>query len=205
MNIDDIKIYLPKYLSAESEKELFNGLKDFPYNIDERLYTTYLKDKEIIFQGDGLNDMLVVNLPKSEIRPAPSIILSNTCDIDIQNIRNFPSQIVYTPIFNLEKYKKSIIKNSTKTKEQINSHITSIKRQEVTQIFYLPKWGSNLAESIVFLDRVNNVSSNSIQRNSVPSKRIFTLSDYGAYLFLLKLSIHYTRIQDRVDRKSTFI
>lgn len=82
MNLDEIKIYLPKFLSAESDRELFKGLKDFPDNIDERLYTTYLHDTKIIYQGDGLNNLLVVNLPKSEIKPVPGIILSNTCDID---------------------------------------------------------------------------------------------------------------------------
>ena len=41
INIEDIKIYLPKYLSAESNKELFDGLKDFPENIDDRLDSIY--------------------------------------------------------------------------------------------------------------------------------------------------------------------
>lgn len=40
MNYDEIKIFLLKFLSAESDRELFKGLKDFPENIDERLYTT---------------------------------------------------------------------------------------------------------------------------------------------------------------------
>ncbi|NCB47606.1 hypothetical protein EOM81_11385 [bacterium] len=57
MNFDEIRIYLPKFLSAESERELFKGLKDFPENIDDRLYTTYLTDTKIIYQGDGLNNL----------------------------------------------------------------------------------------------------------------------------------------------------
>ncbi|URW79090.1 hypothetical protein [Xiashengella succiniciproducens] len=202
MNLDEIKIYLPKFLSAESDRELFKGLKDFPDNIDERLYTTYLHDTKIIYQGDGLNNLLVVNLPKSEIKPVPGIILSNTCDIDLQNERNFPSQIVYAPIFSLEKYRQTLLNNSKKTKEQITDHINAIKKQEITQIFYLPKFDGKLEESIVFLDRVNNMPNTLIERDKISSNRIFTLSDYGAYLFLLKLSIHFTRVQDKVERKS---
>jgi hypothetical protein len=202
MNLDEIKIYLPKFLSAESDRELFNGLKDFPDNIDERFYTTYLHDNKIIYQGDGLDNLLVVNLPKSEIKPVPGIILSNTCDIDLQNERNFPSQIVYAPIFSLEKYRQTLLNNSKKTKEQIIDHINSIKKQEITQIFYLPKFDGKLEESIVFLDRVNNMPNTLIERDKISSNRIFTLSDYGAYLFLLKLSIHFTRVQDKVERKS---
>ncbi|HEX2936153.1 MAG TPA: hypothetical protein VHO72_12445 [Bacteroidales bacterium] len=202
MNLDEIKIYLPKFLSAESDRELFKGLKDFPDNIDDRLYTTYLHDTKIIYQGDGLNNLLVVNLPKSEIKPVPGIILSNTCDIDLQNERNFPSQIVYAPIFSLEKYRQTLLNNSKKAKEQITDHINAIKRQEITQIFYLPKYDGKLEESIVFLDRVNNMPNTLIERDKISSNRIFTLSDYGAYLFLLKLSIHFTRVQDKIERKS---
>lgn len=202
MNLDDIKIYLPKFLSAESDRELFNGLKDFPDNIDERMYTTYLHDSNILYQGDALNNLLVVNLPKTEIKPVPGIILSNTCDIDLQNERNFPSQIVYAPLFNLEKYRQALITNSVKSKEQISDHIIAIKKQQITQIFYLPKLEGTIEESIVFLDRVNNMPNTLIEKNKIVTNRIFTLSDYGAYLFLLKLSIHFTRVQDKVERKS---
>jgi hypothetical protein len=156
MNLEDIKIYLPKFLSAESEKELFEGLKKFPDNIDTRLYTNYLDDSKIIYQGDGIKDMLIFNISDKEIKPTPSVIFSNTCDIDLNNKRNFPSQIVYAPIFNLKKYEDALYKNSKKSKEQIYSHIESIKKQEVTQIFYLPQIEDKIDDSIVFLDRVFN-------------------------------------------------
>ena len=156
MNLEDIKIYLPKFLSAESEKELFEGLKKFPDNIDTRLYTNYLDDSKIIYQGDGIKDMLIFNISDKEIKPTPSVIFSNTCDIDLNNKRNFSSQIVYAPIFNLKKYEDALYKNSKKSKEQIYSHIESIKKQEVTQIFYLPQIEDKIDDSIVFLDRVFN-------------------------------------------------
>jgi hypothetical protein len=158
MKLEDFKLYLPKFLSAESDKELFDSLKDFPNNIDTRIYTNYLSDTDIIYQGDGINDMLFINLPKPDIKPIPSMILSNTCDIDLANIRNFPSQVVYAPIFNLTKYQKALYNNSEKTKEQINSHIQSVKNQEITQIFYLPKVEGKIDDSIVFFDRVCNCS-----------------------------------------------
>ena len=205
MNLDDFKLYLPKFLSAESDKELFESLKDFPNNIDSRIYTNYLTDSEIIYQGDAITDMLFINLPNPEIKPIPSIILSNTCDIDLNNIRNFPSQVVYAPIINLQKYKDALCQKSSKTKEQIDSHIQAIKKQEITQIFYLPSIDSKIENSIVFFDRVCNFPNKQISREKLKDRRLFTLSDYGAYLFLLKLSIHFTRIQDKVERRSNNI
>ncbi|KAF0239192.1 MAG: hypothetical protein FD181_172 [Prolixibacteraceae bacterium] len=202
MNEESLKIYLPKFLSAESDKELFEGIKSFPDNIDSRIYTNYLENTCLIYQGDGIRDMLVINLPEPLIKPVPSIILSNTCDIDIENLRMFPSQIVYAPILNLDKYTNALLTKGNKSSEQIDSHLKSIKKQEITQIFYLPKLEGKLEESLVFLDRVLNISNKYIIRSNLKNNRIFTLSNYGAYLFLLKLSIHFTRITDKVDRKS---
>lgn len=202
MNIEDLKIYLPKYLSSESDKELFKGLKDFPENIDSRLYTKYLEGDKVIYQGDGLSDMLIVNLPETETKPTTSMIISNTCDIDPENQRLFPSQIVYSPIISLKKYRELLLKKTSKKKENIDNHIEDIKKQKITQVFFLPQHEGVLEESIVFLDRVCNCASSSLKRAEIPKKRVFTLSDYGAYLFLLKLSIHFTRIKDEVERRS---
>lgn len=199
---DKLKIYLPKFLSAPSEENLFNCLEDFPHNIDNKFYTNYLKRESTVFQGDGLDELLLVDFSDMSNKPGRGIILSNTCDISHGNSRLFPSQVVYAPIFNLEKYKASISKAESKTADQINNHILSIKKQEISQIFFLPKYDNVIEESIVFLDRVINCSNQKISREDLPENRVFTLSDYGAYIFLLKLSIHFTRIQDNVERKS---
>ncbi len=200
MNFDDLKIYLPKYLSSESEKQLFSSLKGFPNNIDERLYSDYLRDTKIIYQGDGLKDLLAVNLKTLDKKNVNGMIFSNTCDLATENVRNFPSQIVYAPIISLDKY-KSALKGKIDS-VRLQSHIEAIKKQLITQIFYLPEKGQSLKESIVFLDRIFNVDNDFVKRDSLKDNRIFTLSDYGNYLFLFKLSLHFTRIQDKVERKS---
>ena len=203
MNIlDELEIFLPKFLSAESLKDLYSGLRDFPENIDARLYTEDLRNTDLIYQGDGLREMQVINFPDPEIRNVNSIVLSNTCDIDPTNKRNFPSQIVYAPIFNLNKYRQKLVEQSGDSEQKINAHITTIKKQEITQILFLPRYEGYLEESIVFLDRVLNLPRNTIPDAEIETRRIFTLSDYGAYLFILKLSLHFTRIQDRIERKS---
>jgi len=205
MSLGDIEIYLPKYLSAESSKELLEGLKDFPNNIDNRLYTNYLHDS-IIYQGDGLTNMLAVNLPNSEIKSIDGMVLSNTCDIELSNNRLFPSQIVYSPIINLEKYEAALLSAmGDQNEDKIKNHITDIRKQRLTQIFFIPKFGNTLPDSIIFLDRIFNIGNDFVDRSTLDDIRIFSLSDYGNYLFLFKLSLHFTRIQDKVDRKSTRI
>lgn len=57
---EEIKKYLPSYLSRSSQTELFGELKNFPKNIDQRFYTLKLSEEKNIFQGDGIKDLLCV-------------------------------------------------------------------------------------------------------------------------------------------------
>ena len=83
---DELKKYLPKYLSEENYKTLLAELKSFPYNIDGRMYTSML-DKNVIFQGDGLKKMPIIDLANIErgVKKVSCLILSNTCDMDLSN------------------------------------------------------------------------------------------------------------------------
>jgi len=200
MSIEDIKVFLPKYLSPGSEKILFDCLRDFPDNIDSRLYSSYLEEHEMLFQGDGIRNLLLINLPDTSIKPGNGMVLSNTCDMHSENIREIPTNIIYAPIFSLNRYIDLMSKSGAKSKEQITSHLVSIKKQMITQIFYLPGIVGSLEESIVFLDRIINCQSEYINRKELKARRIFILSDYGAYLFVLKLSIHFCRINDKINR-----
>lgn len=55
-------------------------------------------------------------------------------------------------------------------------------------------------EAVALLDRVNNCDAQSLNLNELTRTRLFTLGDYGFYLFLLKISIHLTRIREGVAR-----
>lgn len=201
ISFEEIKDYLPKYLTPESEKTLFEEVKRFPENIDSRLYTNYLKDENIIFQGDGIEGLLFVNFPDQRIGKVPAIILSNTCDIYPENVRLFRPNIIYSPIINLEKYKDNLLQKRLVDAAALSDHITTVRKQLFTSIFYLPKGGSLAAESMVFLDKINCCDSAYLTKHDLKKLRIFTLSNYGLYLFVLKLSIHFTRITESVDRR----
>lgn len=201
MNVSDLKIYLPKYLSEESETALVNSIRDFPNISSGSYYSTGLEDQKVIFQGDGISKLLLVNLPSTETKERNCIVLSNTCDLDLANQRYFSSQIVYAPIMPMETYRE-MLKKRGKNDQQIDNHLRVIRHQEITQIFYLPELTDIIPESIVFLDRVYNIANKYINRNELPERRLFTLSDFGAYLFIFKLSLHFTRIYDKVDRGS---
>jgi len=198
ITFDEISKYLPQYLSSTSQNELFKDLKKFPDNIDQRLFSPKLLDHDLIYQGDGIEGLMVSNFPSTETRNLPAIVFSNTCDVNPENIQFFSSRIVYSPIFSLDKYKHMLIKEfvdtGKHTLEAINNHIEAIKKQLITQIMFLPRGNRLQNESIVFLDRVNNYPLGEMSVEDIKRNRLFALSNYGLYIFLIKLSIHFTRI-----------
>lgn len=199
MNEEEIKIFLPKYLSADSKSALIEALRDFPHVAADRFYTAKLKESEIIYQGDGLRGFVHIELPKTDVKIVDAIIFSNTCDIATENVRHFESRMIYAPIISLKRYMDVLFETGIDP-EKARTHIESIKNQHITQIFYLPGLDGIIKDSIVFFDRVLNVRPDYVGADEIREKRIFSLSNYGHYLLLFKLSFHLCRFQDKVDR-----
>jgi hypothetical protein len=52
---EDIKLYLPQYLSADEQKRLREELAKFPVDGTRgTIYTNALKDADYLLQGDGI-------------------------------------------------------------------------------------------------------------------------------------------------------
>lgn len=198
--LDNIDEFLPKYLSEPSEYELKEQLSRFSSRGTENtIYTTALSHSDELFQGDGLSQIPFYDAVSQEVRPANVIVLSNSCDINLNNKRMESINICVAPILNLEKYEKRLLTKGY-NKQQVASHISDIKRQVITHVIYLPKTEKMTYEAIVRLDKICSVDRNKVSNEDIQHNRLFTLSDFGLYLFLLKLSIHFTRIKERIDR-----
>jgi hypothetical protein len=194
---NDIKIYLPKYLSEEATSSLFRELASFPNNIDSRMYTLKLKDEQTIFQGDGLSELWVSDLPGERREQTRVMVLSNTCDIAPDHKRLLGPRLLYCPIIRLSAYESLVRKAAMISAED---HLKALRRQEVTSMMYLPENEKLGGEAIALLDRVNNCDAQKLDLLELTRTRLFTLADYGFYLFLLKISIHFTRIREGVAR-----
>ena len=197
-SLEEFKLYLPKYLSPSAQKELFGQLKAWPPNIDSRFYTSRILDDRMIFQGDGISSLPIVNPERLAIKNADGLILSNTCDIDLTNQRPFTSRILYAPIISLKRWSELL--SETLAPEGMENHLEDLRRQRVTQIFFLPKGKGLIEDSLVVFDQIVSYPNSKIPRDSLEGTRLFTLSDYGFYMFVFKLSIHFTRMNEGISR-----
>ena len=140
-----------------------------------------------------------IELPNPETKKLNGMVLSNTCDIDQNNVRIMSSRLIHAPIINLQKYSEMLKKLPVDT-NKIDQHISSIKNQYISHIFFLPKVDGVIEESIIFFDKVTTLPSGYLSEPEIINQRLFTLSDFGFYLFLFKLSVHFTRVRENVSR-----
>ncbi len=198
---EEIKKYLPKYLTEVHQKKLFTELSSFEKS-QGKLYTSSLKIEEGLLQGDGLINIPYITLPDGQ-KNTSVMILSNSCDADIENSRNLPSRIIYAPVIKLSKI-ETLLRNilpEDNIDERIFDQFKSIREQRKTDILYLPVGYKIKEESVVFLDSICSCERDQFYEYAKnQDDKLFSLSYMGHYLMLLKLSIHFTRFGEGACR-----
>jgi hypothetical protein len=202
--IQGINLYLPQYLSSSEKDSMKEELRNFPTDgTKSTIYTCALKDADYLLQADGIGNLLYCNFPNTKVGNVSGILFSNTCDMSLENKRLNDCRIMYAPILRLDKYREGLLKKIER--KRVEAHIKDIKSQYVSQIMYLPKDITGVGigyDGIVFFDRVISIPlSNQITEDLIKN-RIFTLSNFGFYLFLLKLPYHFTRVKEKIDRNN---
>jgi hypothetical protein len=89
--------------------------------------------------------------------------------------------------------------------EQIATKVVAIKEQRVHNIFYLPAGEGIQNDRIALLDDVYSFPTGELDPNDGSrNKKLGTLSMLGFYLFVLKLSVHFCRLHENVERRDAF-
>ena len=194
---EKIKQYLPKYLTPEHQRELFSELQRFQadpnsikYYLEERVVNDYL-------QGDGWKGFIAIKFETLKKKTVSGVIISNSCDIDLANLRDFDPKVLFVPLIKLSKY-VSLLKETGKDETYIISKLENIKKQRTSSIFYFPAYNNLMEESITTLDDIHQHPLSSFHETE--KSKIFTLSQCGFYIFLIKLSIHFTRFNEGITR-----
>ena len=190
------RIHFPPYLTPGDKFRLFDELRRFPESVD---YYMPFKSEEIL-QGDGIDGLAYVYRDSGgalQEREIKGIVVSNSCDIAPANESTFSSKLLYAPIAELNGVVQRY-SHSGKSDEQIRTFTETIRKQRVTSVFYLPELNSKLPESIAYLDDIRPIDLGEFY--GCGFERIFSLSQYGFWIFLIKLSIHFTRMQEGVRR-----
>lgn len=84
--------------------------------------------------------------------------------------------------------------------ESVDAKLNAIREQSVTSMFYVPKGAALEEDCIALLDDLHTVPLVRFNK-SEDRKKLFTLGTVGFYLFLFKLSVHFCRFHENVQRE----
>ena len=191
---ESIKDQIPYYLSKNAKENLAKALDRFPREID--YYIDRYKDEPL--QGDGWTSVDIFRFEDGVKKSIRALLLSNSCDVAPEHKRNLPTRLSFASMVKLGRYIDLLVCAGLDQK-QIEAKVLAIKEQRVTSLVYLPK-GAELDEDYVaLLDDIHTVPSQAFGlRNE--KRKLFTLSNIGFYLFILKLSVHFCRLHEEVVR-----
>jgi len=196
MDIDELlkySLYLPKYLTDDEKESIRDQLKAFPDKINYYLG----RSSEEWLQGDGWTGFVLIDFATTQKKDVSGVVMSSSCDIDPTHDVHRPRNVVFSPLVDLGRYLK-MCKEQGKTQAQIQGIEQSIKEQKVFDVFYLPRIEGVISESILLLDNLHVHPLNDFA--SKDKAKLFTLSQVGVYMFLFKLSVHFTRMTEGVRR-----
>jgi len=194
--IEKLHESFPWYLTTEDKRDLYAQFKSFPKHKGYYLPDTIYPD--LLLQGDGWDSFIVRDIETGEMKLIRGIIISNSCDIDPANGIRIGQKILCAPIIKLKYYLDALMENGHE-QEQIDSIVRDIRDQRISYIFHLPERAGIMDESIVLLDDVNSNPLLHYLEKTKKSK-IFCLNQFGFYLFIIKISIHFTRLREELRR-----
>lgn len=189
---ESIQNQIPSYLTREAKTNLIKALNDFP----KINYYTNINLNGYL-QGDGWPAFEIISFETQEKKSVRGIILSNSCDIDSENKRDFPVKINFAPIIRLDNY-LSKLKAASLDKEKIQNKENSIRKQLVSSLFYLPQGERLETDYVALLDDIHSIPLSHFKQQT--TQKLFTLSQVGFYLFLFKISVHFCRFQEGINR-----
>lgn len=194
INSESIKDQIPYYLSQNAKDNLVKALSNFPRQID---YYIDLYKNEVL-QGDGWTEVEVIRFEDGERKLIKGLLLSNSCDVSPDNRRDIPAKLSFASMVKLDRYKDLLIKAGL-DQQQIETKVQAIKEQKITSLVYLPKGYTLDEDYVALLDDIHTVPYRAFEARTEKTK-LFTLSNVGFYLFVLKLSVHFCRLHEEVVR-----
>jgi len=199
LDVDSLKQQIPYYLTAEDQRVLLDELRALSEGANRGYILNPSSESfaDEMLQGDGWTGFQLFLFESGERRPVRGLVLSNSCDIDPDNQRDTPSRVLFAPLARLSVYEK-LLTNGGVAADKIKVKLDAIRRQKVTNLFYIPAGQNEPEEYIVRFDEAQSMPLSF--HFSDGRKKLFTLSNTGFYMLILKISVHFCRLQEKVQR-----
>jgi hypothetical protein len=208
---EEISSLLPSYLVEPEKSRLREALLQFHNRNSEAIeYSNFYKDfaHPFFLQSDLLKEIRFAEWDESTSvflkAYTDAIVISNTCDITVENKRTLNrKECLLAPLVDLQVYLRDL-EIEGYDGERLKEFSRVIRSQLSTNIFYLPSNYKDSKEYIVLLDNLFWFPTQELNSyiEEIEQTRIASLSQFGHYLFCLKLSYHLCRLPEQCDRET---
>ncbi len=197
---DSLQQQIPYYLTAEDRRVLVEELKAISQGGAASYFLSNFRDrfKEDTLQGDGWRGFQLFNFDTGKRRTVQGLVLSNSCDIDSDNQRDVPVRVIFAPLVKLADY-EDVLRSSDIDNRKVDDKLASIRAQKISNMFFLPAEGPMTEDHVVRLDDVHSMPF-STHTSDKGREKLFTLSNTGFYMLVLKLSVHFCRLHENLNR-----
>lgn len=197
---DSLRQQIPYYLTAEDRQILLDELKAIAQGRTVDYFLSPHRDtfKSDMLQGDGWRGFQLFIFDTGERRSVQAIVLSNTCDVEPGNQRDVPARVIFAPLVKLADY-DAVLRADGVDRQRVDEKLASIRAQKTTNMFFLPAGGPLAQDHVVRLDDAHSmpVAAHAAAKDV---EKLFTLSNTGFYMLVFKLSVHFCRLQENVNR-----
>ena len=190
---------VPYYLTADpARKELFASLQALNDGANKGYFIPSAFDSfsTKMLQGDGWAGLHLYSFNRQSVIGVRGVVISNSCDVAPENDRAIPPRLTFAPLVKLSAV-ETRFRSFGLSDAQVDAKVTAIRAQSVTSIFFLPAEAPLEEEYVVLLDDIHSLPAALMKETG---KKIYTLSMAAFYMFTFKLSIHFCRLQENVDR-----
>ncbi|KPP86568.1 MAG: hypothetical protein HLUCCO07_07290 [Rhodobacteraceae bacterium HLUCCO07] len=204
-DVESLQKQIPYYLTAEDRQVLVNDLKAITRGGTADFFLSPYRDmfKKVMLQGDGWRGFQLFLFNTGDRRSVQGMVVSNSCDIDPDNQRDLPARVIFAPLVKLAAF-EAVLRKSGIEPQQVDEKLAAIRAQKTTNMFFLPSGGPLAEDHVVRLDDVHSMPVVA-HFAAEDREKLFTLSNTGFYMLILKLTVHFCRLQERVNRKNTAI
>ena len=198
-SVENLSKFFPYYLTEERKKGLLTALRDLP---TQKSYYARLADPEPL-QGDGWAGLQIFRFEDGIRDRVKGMVITNSCDLAADNSRIAPSHLTFAPLMPLAAYLSMLERNGI-SQARIAQHADDIRAQAINSLFYLPAAQDVAEEYIALLFDLHSIPLPAFVKDANKC-RVFSLGDIGFYLFVFKLSVHFCRLHEKIDRSTVSV
>jgi hypothetical protein len=142
-------------------------------------------------QGDLILDVPTVFLDQTAVPRTHNftvMVLNNTCDLPDDRLE----VVTVVPVVDFAEFLTSQ-RNEGRSDASLHGYAEAIRRNDITELFYLPPFGSFLGGGLGLLQFACSISQSVYLKAVNEGRRAASFSQIGFYFFLIKLTTHIAR------------